>query len=356
MARLLRFTPSFKFIGRFLKWYTHTLFCGGCRPLILSYYLTDGCNNKCSMCGLHVGRKGQTITLERFRESLDILGDTCAYVTLGGGEPLTIPNILEYIRYARHKVPYVHLNTNGSFVTVDFARQCADARLNEVSISLDGPPELHNVTRGNADSYDSALAALSIFRQHAPRVRLVVNTVLAHWNYRSIPALLQFSEQLEALHVFHPVVDLFGCDLDTEIVDPVGKIPESDVEVLVGMLLSKKHVINSSYFLKSLPFYFKTGRMPFKNSLCILPKIFCEVCFDDTFRPCGFVIGKNRFWPMDRLSDEGCNFEYGSYVKSLASSCTLCNDKCLTCYWEPRLLLSYRNICKALFPLMRTMR
>lgn len=70
-------------------------------------------------------------------------------------EPLIYPHLYESLEYANKKGLYSTVTTNGLNLDKNFEKLC-NAGLNELFVSLDGPPEVHNKIRGNNRSFESA--------------------------------------------------------------------------------------------------------------------------------------------------------------------------------------------------------
>jgi len=90
-------------------------------------------------------------------------------VSIGGGEPLVHPEIVEIARaLSTSHIPV--LITNGWYVTPQIARALFEAGLYEVSVSVDySDGATHDAQRGRAGAHQRALAALETL--HASRTR-----------------------------------------------------------------------------------------------------------------------------------------------------------------------------------------
>lgn len=297
------------------------------------------------MCDIHLRKSKQTLDFEVFKKTINILKGTVAYFPIGGGEPLMVPNIIEYLEYAKKNIPYVHMNSNGALITEKLAKEFERIKLDEIAMSLDGPPEVHNKFRGNPNAYNNLMNAIKTLREHAPGVKIIINTLFAHWNYRYIPELVDLTERLGVSHLFQPLTNLYGNELDNEDIDPLMKIPEEEVVRLTKLLMTKKHVVNNNFFLAGLPYYFRTGRSPIHMKKCYMPKIYLELNFDGRFKVCGYILGKNKDWDIKNLRNILNSKEYQAHVKALRN-CDLCEKSYTSCYWEPRLLFPVTNFLK----------
>jgi MoaA/NifB/PqqE/SkfB family radical SAM enzyme len=110
-------------------------------------------------------------------------------------EPSVYPFLIESLRYANEKKIFTSITTNA----LQLAKQADDlieAGLNELCISLDGPPEIHNVIRGNKQSFEKALAGIEkIFSNKNNRTKVSVFCAITEWN---IGHLMPFLEYLKS--------------------------------------------------------------------------------------------------------------------------------------------------------------
>ncbi len=128
----------------------------------LSIEVTTRCNSSCGHCFARAGR--DTAHHMVLPTALSIAGEgvSLGYPNLHitGGEPLMWPHLFNLIEQALTMgYDSVFINTNGTLLTADAAKRLAgfDGRVT-LSISLQGPEELHDRVRG--DSFTAAIAGL----------------------------------------------------------------------------------------------------------------------------------------------------------------------------------------------------
>ena len=180
-------------------------------PAGLVYEATMRCNLHCEFCYV-----GTLLNIEgEWREELplDVLRRAFPeaeglQVSLTGGEIFMRKDILGVMEVFREK-QYVcgYLTTNGTILTDERAEALAElARqgfLKHISVSIDGPNELHDKARGVKGTFERTSAGLrrlqaAAKRKHAP-LRVSVNTTVAH-------------ETLDALHEMVDVAAELGVD------------------------------------------------------------------------------------------------------------------------------------------------
>ncbi|MBI4249775.1 MAG: radical SAM protein [Elusimicrobia bacterium] len=167
--------------------------------------VNNACNLRCKMCDVGAGYKASNFyhnmtgakPLNMPRELIfKIIDETARYfpkAKLGYGftEPLLYPHLVESIRYAKQKRLTTALTTN-AFGLERLAVDLALAGLDEVSVSLDGPPEIHNAIRGHARSFAGAFEGIKkIFKIKGPAPEVSIFCAVTEWN---IGHLVRFAE------------------------------------------------------------------------------------------------------------------------------------------------------------------
>lgn len=130
------------------------------------------CNFRCRICEFwHTAYQEQPLlTLNQIKiisEKLKAIGPQV--ISIGGGEPLLHPDIVDIVRaLARHHFPV--MICNGWYVTEENARALFEAGIEEISVSVDyADAAKHDAQRGVPGAWKRAVHALEIL--HANRVR-----------------------------------------------------------------------------------------------------------------------------------------------------------------------------------------
>ena len=132
-------------------------------PENLSIELTTRCTNNCTHCFARAGRDADAeldaATARQVIGEGARLGYTGLHLT--GGEPFLYPGIFDLLDYAVSAgYTSYFVNTNGTLITADVAARLANYGdgLN-ISLSLQGPEELHDRVRGRG-AFRAAVAGL----------------------------------------------------------------------------------------------------------------------------------------------------------------------------------------------------
>lgn len=132
-------------------------------PQNISLTITNACNLRCAMCGQwskegYMHDRKQTLKQEMGQEDWKRIVDELAAhnvssVLIRGGEPFLFPKIVELLEYINSKGIFISIDTNGTMLkkyATDIVR-IGDIHL---TISVDGPAEIHDQVRGVEGCFD----------------------------------------------------------------------------------------------------------------------------------------------------------------------------------------------------------
>jgi MoaA/NifB/PqqE/SkfB family radical SAM enzyme len=177
-------------------------------PMGAVYEATMRCNLHCEFCYV-----GDLLNIEgqwRQELSLDALAkafpETPGFqVSLTGGEIFMRKDILSVLDLFRQKgYACGYLTTNGTIITEERAEALAGLAaagfLKHISVSIDGPGELHDVARGLKGTFDRTCEGLrrlqrAAARRHAP-LRVSINTTVAHESLEALDQMVDVAEEL----------------------------------------------------------------------------------------------------------------------------------------------------------------
>ena len=135
--------------------------------------ITNICNMNCSFCHGHK-RAPRRMTHDEFAVILDKLQDKTKYIYYHlMGEPLTHPDLPEFIRMAGESGYKSIITTNGTLLGKR-GDELISAGIHKVNISL------HSFEDGSDEAYDKYVTSLANFANNAARVGVIV--VFRLWN------------------------------------------------------------------------------------------------------------------------------------------------------------------------------
>lgn len=133
------------------------------RPYKLTFSVTDRCNLKCQSCNIWRADGRDELRLEEI-DRFFALNPSWAWVDLTGGEITLRPDIVEIAHSAATRLPRLfqfHFPTNGTMParTEAVVEAALRARIPNVvvSVSIDGPPAMHDALRGRPGTWERAV-------------------------------------------------------------------------------------------------------------------------------------------------------------------------------------------------------
>jgi MoaA/NifB/PqqE/SkfB family radical SAM enzyme len=172
------------------------------------YEATMRCNLHCEFCYvgdlLNIeGEWREEMTLEALRRAFPENPDF--QVSLTGGEIFMRKDILSVLDLFREKgYACGYLTTNGTIITPERAAALADLAaagfLKHISVSIDGPGELHDVARGVKGTFERTSRGLRLLqdaaREKGAPLRISINTTVAHESLESLDQMVDVAEEL----------------------------------------------------------------------------------------------------------------------------------------------------------------
>ena len=177
-------------------------------PMGAVYEATMRCNLHCEFCYvgdlLNIeGEWRQEMTLDALRKAFP--ENPGFQVSLTGGEIFMRKDIMSVLDLFREKgYACGYLTTNGTIITDERAEALADLAaagfLKHISVSIDGPGEIHDVARGLKGTFERTCEGLrrlqaAARRKHAP-LRVSINTTIAHESLDALDQMVDVAEEL----------------------------------------------------------------------------------------------------------------------------------------------------------------
>ena len=177
-------------------------------PMGAVYEATMRCNLHCEFCYvgdlLNIeGEWRQELTLDALDKAFP---DRSGFqISLTGGEIFMRKDIMSVLDLFRDKgYACGYITTNGTIITEERAEALADLAaagfLKHISVSIDGPGEMHDVARGLKGTFERTTAGLrrlqaAARRKHAP-LRVSINTTVAHETLEALDQMVDVAGEL----------------------------------------------------------------------------------------------------------------------------------------------------------------
>ncbi|MDH5481640.1 MAG: radical SAM protein [Candidatus Bathyarchaeota archaeon] len=169
-------------------------------PFEIVWNITYQCNLRCKHCYENAGSgKRSELSTDEAKQVLDTLsriaGVGLPALSFSGGEPLVRKDFFELAAYAKKRIGYVSIASNGTVITRDNARRIKDVGIDYVEISVDGAtPQVHDEFRGITNAFERAMKGVTNCLEEG--IDTCIATVLHRDNLFELDRLIDLSKQL----------------------------------------------------------------------------------------------------------------------------------------------------------------
>jgi len=134
-------------------------------PSTVAIYPTVRCNLACPMCVDEKLKKGvDELKFSEIKNIIDQIAFFRPLFYITGGECTIRKDLGQIIRYAKQKGLICCLTTNGTLLTKSKVKELVEAGVDRISVSIDGPEELHDQIRGKG-SYQKTAQGIRFIQQ-----------------------------------------------------------------------------------------------------------------------------------------------------------------------------------------------
>ncbi len=209
-------------------------------PLVVGWAITGRCNSRCVYCGLWEGESGDLPTDQVLGVIDQMAAEGTIMLSLTGGAPLLRDDIGEIIDHAHDRKLTVRLNSNGILVGEKIGQL---GNLDTLTLSLEGPKEIHDAIRGNG-SYDAATGAAGTAAGKG--IDVAFATVLTADNLESTDHVLEKASELKTKAIFQPPTELvLGGDREHPLV-PSQEAYRAAIDRLIRLKKGGSRVVGNS--------------------------------------------------------------------------------------------------------------
>src|SRR5689334_11747392 len=168
-------------------------------PLTIYWSINSVCNLRCKMCdvgmmntegmffkNLRIDKKLHEIDLEVFKRVIDEVAPDNPFIAVNSTEPLMYKPLALAIEHCTRRGLKTGVTT-GAYTLPKQADALAEAGLSRLSVSMDGPPDVHNHIRGRKDSFEQAYAGIEAFdracRGLGRKAEIYLNCTITNMNH-----------------------------------------------------------------------------------------------------------------------------------------------------------------------------
>ena len=194
---------------------------GHCRPIAITFLLTERCNSRCVHCDIwkHKGQD-EGLAADEWKAALRDLRDWLGplHVVLSGGEALLRSYTPDLLDYGSKLGLLMELLSHGYWEDQSRIERAARARPWRVTLSLDGLGVTHDRIRGRPQFFERTTRSIETLK----RIRAVekldftirLKTVLMSHNLDDAPTLVRFATQPGMEIVFQPIEQNYASEED----------------------------------------------------------------------------------------------------------------------------------------------
>ena len=295
---------------------------------ILVIFPHNRCNCRCVMCDIWRIRQVREITPRDLEPHLTSLRElNVKWIVFSGGEPLMHSDISSLSRVCRAEGVRVTLLTAG--LTLEKRADIVAASIDDLIVSIDGPPDIHDKIRGVPGAYRRLQRGIEALRQLRAEMPIHGRCTIQKGNFGELRNTVHAARALNLNSISFLAVDTTSNAFNR----PGGWSPghqatvalntaevaalESEIEALISEYeneIESGFVVENAEKLRRIPLRFRSrlGQIPAMAPRCNAPWVSAVVESDGTVRPCFFhrPIGNIHEHPLADVvnSDEALNF------------------------------------------------
>jgi MoaA/NifB/PqqE/SkfB family radical SAM enzyme len=286
------------------------------------------------------GREFHAADLERHRESIQRLG--VKHVVLTGGEPLLNRELAAICEFFRDLNLRITLLTTG--LLLQKKADIVALAFDDIIISIDGPPEVHNQIRRVPGAFQTIQRGVSSLLTRRPGIQIACRTTVQKLNHTHLRATVTAAKSLELTSISFLAADISSAAFNREEIWPAERqneialsedeviALEDEIELLIQMHqddIDRSFISESDAKLRRIGARFRerVEGTPPKAPVCNAPWVSAVVEVDGNVRPCFFhpSIGNlDQFTLEEAINTEAARSFRNNLKVALNPTCQLC--------------------------------
>jgi len=271
---------------------------------VLVVHAHSSCNCKCVMCDIwktKTGKAFQARDLEPHLVSIRRLG--VRWVVFSGGEPLLNPELPVLCAMLRKEKIRLTLLTTG--LLLEKKAEEVAASFDDVIVSLDGPPAIHDAIRRVAGAFAKVEDGVEALRELREDLQITARTVVQKANHCNLRETKRAAKEMGLNAISFLAADLTSTAFNRALVWPVerqGEVGlsvtelgelESEIELLIEEIVRE----GNPSFVQETPeklrriarqFRVQLGLERAESPMCNAPWVSAVIETDGAVRPCFF--------------------------------------------------------------------
>lgn len=271
---------------------------------ILVVHAHSSCNCRCIMCDIWKARENKIFGVCDLRPQLDSIRRLgVEWIVFSGGEPLMNPELPQLCTILREEGIRLTLLSTGLLLK-KYAGAVA-AGFDDVIVSLDGPPEIHDAIRRVNGAFELLQAGVRALREERPDIRITARSTVQKANHRYLLETSRAAKHLQLDGISFLAVDVSSPAFNRALVWPMERqaemglsLPElSALETGIEALIRNApqefgagFVAESPEKLRRISRHFRAqlGLEPSEAPVCNAPWVSAVLEVDGAVRPCFF--------------------------------------------------------------------
>jgi Fe-coproporphyrin III synthase len=279
---------------------------------VLIVFPHNQCNCRCVMCDIWRIREAKQMSLEDLEQQLSPFRQLgVRWVVLSGGEPQLNEKWYFLAQMLRSIGCRITLLTAGLLLKPQ--AELVTDHVDDVIVSLDGPPRVHNRIRRIPDAFEQMVEGIRALRQFRPAMPIRSRCTVQRLNRRSLRAVIECAKTIGLTSISFLAADLTSTAFNRpepwprDRVEPVALTPEEvdELEVEIEQLVSEHRADFESGLIVETPDKLRRIVHHFRGHLgqtenvaprCNAPWVSAVIEASGDVRPCFFhpVLGNIR--------------------------------------------------------------
>ena len=270
------------------------------------------CNCRCVMCDIWKTGEHREFTLAQLESQMETIERLqVRWVVFTGGEPLMHSNLFAVADVLRDRGIRVTILSTG-LLFERFAQEIA-GHIDDVIVSLDGPPEVHDRIRRVPGGFERISAGVRAIHAQRPKFQIGARCTVQKANHFALVDAVHAAKQIDLSSISFLAADLtsaafnrtepWGAPRQSEIALTLGEI--AVLEQQIETLMNDSFVIDRPRHLQRIVHHFRAhlGMEPFEAPRCNAPWVSAVMGVDGSLRPCFFhpPVGSTSSHPLDEV-------------------------------------------------------
>ncbi len=271
---------------------------------VLVIHAHSSCNCRCLMCDIWKTRSGTAFRAHDLRAHLDSIRRLgVRWLVFSGGEPLLNPELPVLCAMLREEKIRLTLLTTG--LLLEKNAEDVAASFDDVIVSLDGPPEVHDAIRRVDGAFSLVQGGVAALRKLRPDFVITARTVVQKANHRHLRETARSVRLLDLNTISFLAADLTSGAFNRPLVWPIARQEEvglslvelvaleAEVELLIqgdGREWEPGFLVETPEKLRRIVRHFRVqlGLEKPASPICNAPWVSAVIEADGTVRPCFF--------------------------------------------------------------------